>query len=135
MSFGRNAPFSTRLVWTLVSLCAVLAVPTVLLLILGAGALTPGDDFGLTGLGGVSFLAAFLVFAGVGALIVSRAPGNAIGPLFSTIGLIGSIGTFAYQYADYTLFVSSGALPGAAIFAWLQNLGPCLLYTSPSPRD
>jgi len=104
--------------------CVLLAIPTVVLLVLGAGAETPPDQFGVTGLGGLAFVLAFLVFAGIGALIVGPAPGNAIGPLFCTIGLLGSIGTFAYQYADYAIYVSPGALPGGAIFAWLQNLGP-----------
>lgn len=113
-----------RAAWGCAAPCAVLAVPTIVLVILGTGAATPADDFGETGLGGLSFLVAFLVFAVIGALIVSRAPGNAIGPLFCVIGLIGSVGNFAYQYADYAIYVSPGALPGAEVAAWLQNLGP-----------
>jgi len=45
------------------------------LLVLGARAATPCDEFGLTGLGGLSFLVAFLAFATIGA------PGNPIGAL------------------------------------------------------
>ncbi|MDQ3724174.1 MAG: hypothetical protein M3376_14180, partial [Actinomycetota bacterium] len=113
-----------RVAWGPAIVCLALAVPAVVLLALGARESTPSDEFGLAGVGGLSFLAAFLVFASVGGLIVSRAPGNAIGPIFCAIGLIGTVGTFAYQYADYAIAVAPGALPGGAIAAWVQNLLP-----------
>ena len=50
----------------------VLALPTLLLLALGASDSTPGDDFGLGGLGGLSFVVASLAFGTVGALIATR---------------------------------------------------------------
>jgi len=98
-------------------------VPTIVLIVLGMSESTPGDEFGEAGVGGLSFLLAFLVYATIGALIVSRVPGNPVGVLFCAIGLIGTVGNFAYQYADYAIYVSPGALPLGAIFAWLQNLG------------
>ena len=113
-----------RAAWWSASFCVVLAVPTVILLIVGLRPATPADDFGITGIGGLAFMLAFLVFAVIGALIVAAAPGNAIGPLFCTIGSVGSIGVFAYQYADYVIYVSPDALPGGALAAWVQNLGP-----------
>ena len=87
---------ATRLAWSVALLCGLLAVPTVVLLALGAGTATPADDFGAAGFGGLALLVAFLIFAVVGALIVSGVPGNSTGPLFCVIGSIGTIGDFAY---------------------------------------
>ena len=114
---------ATRLAWSVALLCGLLAVPTVVLLVLGAGTATPADEFGAAGFGGLALLVAFLIFAVVGALIVSGVPGNSIGPLFCVIGSIGTIGNFAYQCADFSVYVSPGAFPGAEIFGLMQNLG------------
>ena len=102
--------------------CIVIAIPTLVLLALGAGESTPGDSFGLGGYGGLSFVLASLAFGTVGALVAARVPENPIGWVFCLMGLTLGIGDLAYQYADYALFVSS-SLPGGEVAAWLQNLG------------
>ena len=99
-----------------------IAIPTLVLLALGAGESTPGDSFGLGGYGGLSFVLASLAFGTVGALVAARVPGNPIGRVFCLMGLTLGIGDLAYQYADQALFVSS-SLPGGEAAAWLQNLG------------
>jgi hypothetical protein len=109
--------------WGLCGLTALLAVPTLLLLANGAGQSTPGDSFGLGGFGGLSFLAASLVFATTGALVASRVPENPIGWIFCLTGLLVGVGDFAYQYADFALFGAAHSPPGGVTAAWLQNLG------------
>ena len=114
-----TARATALLVWVA---CIVIAIPTLVLLALGAGESTPGDSFGLGGYGGLSFVLASLAFGTVGALVAARVPANPIGRVFCLMGLTLGIGDLAYQYADYALFVSS-SLPGGEVAAWLQNLG------------
>ena len=111
---------AARVTW---AIWLVVALPTVVLLALGASESTPGDDFGLGGLGGLSFVVASLAFVSVGGMVAARVPENPIGWIFCLIGLVIVIGDFAYQYADEMLFISSNPLPGGATAAWLQNLG------------
>jgi hypothetical protein len=61
----------------------------------------------------------------VGALIVSRRPGNRIGWLFLITSLLlvfGGAGNLAEQYAIYTLVTHPGALPGGAWAVWLGEI-------------
>ena len=111
-----------RVAWASWGICVVLALPTLLLLALGAGKHTPADEFGLSGLGGLAFLVATLAFATTGALIASRVGENPIGWIFCLIGFLLATGNLPYQYADYTLYVSPGSLPGGAAAAVAQNL-------------
>jgi len=104
------------------AVCVVIALPTLVLLALGAGESTPADDFGLSGLGGLAFLVAGLAFATTGALVASRLPSNPIGWVFCLIGFLIIAGNPPYQYADYALYISPGSLPGAETAAVLQNL-------------
>jgi len=104
------------------AVCVVIALPTLVLLALGAGESTPADDFGLSGLGGLAFLVAGLTFATTGALVASRLPSNPIGWVFCLIGFLITAGNLPYQYADYALYISPGSLPGAETAAVLQNL-------------
>src|SRR3954471_10691162 len=96
--------------------------------VLGLGTDTPSDDFGLTGFGGFVFIGASLAFTVPGVLIVSRVPGNRIGGVLILIGLLLGVGILAYEYADYALYISPGALPGVDGAASLQNvvLTPCI---------
>jgi hypothetical protein len=98
------------------------ALVTCVLLVLGASHATPADDFGLSGLGGASFVVASLAFATLGALVRARVPGNRIGPLFCLIGALLGVGDLLFQWADQALFISD-SLPGGATAAWLQNFG------------
>jgi len=100
----------------------ILAVPTCVLLVLGAAESTLADAFGLADVGGFAFLVAAIAFVTTGALLVTRVPGNAIGWVFCVIGVLVVVGDLAYQYADYALYISSPSLSGGEIAAWLQNL-------------
>jgi hypothetical protein len=61
-------------------------------------------------------------FATLGALIVSRRPGNVIGWIFCVSGIVGGIQIFSGQYATVALFSSDAQLPGGAVAAWLSTL-------------
>jgi len=116
-----------RLAWMSWTVCVAIAVPTLVLLALGAGEQTPADEFGLAGFGGLAFLVAALAFATTGALVASRVPANPIGWIFCLMGFLLAVGNLPYQYADYALFVSPGSLPGGVSAAVAQNFGlpPC----------
>jgi hypothetical protein len=92
-------------------------------MVVQAGEFTPGDTFIQGGLGGPAFVLAALAFSGVGAVVVSRLPGNAVGWIFCAIGLLVAFGEFSYQYADRALYGAPGSLPASEAAAWLQNLG------------
>ena len=68
----------------------------------------------------LALLLAFTAFMVVGAVIVARRPGNAIGWLFSAIGLLTATGTLALDYAEYAYVTRPGSLPGALLAAWYQ---------------
>src|SRR5918999_1093094 len=68
---------------------------------------------------GWSVLAAGVLFASVGALVVSRRPGNAIGWLFSAAGLLWLAGSFADQYGTYAYVTRGNSLPGAVVALWI----------------
>ncbi|HEX4719665.1 MAG TPA: hypothetical protein VH300_14135 [Thermoleophilaceae bacterium] len=112
-----------RLAGITLGTCLLLALGTLLLLVLGAGITTRADSFGLSGVGGLSFVVASLTFATVGALITERVPGNPIGPKFLVTGVALGAGDFAFQYADRALFIAPSELRGGSVAAWLQNLG------------
>jgi hypothetical protein len=109
--------------WVIWGGSLVVVLATLVLLAFGAGHATPADSFGLSGYGGVAFAVAALAFATVGALVVARVPGNAIGPIFCVTGGIIGVGDLVFQYADRALFISPDRLPGGSIAAWLQNFG------------
>jgi hypothetical protein len=61
-------------------------------------------------------------FATLGALIVSRRPGNVMGWIFLAAGVLGGVLMFSGQYATVALAPDGPTLPGAALAAWLANL-------------
>jgi hypothetical protein len=103
--------------------CLVLATATLVLLALGAGEHTRVDGSTFDSWGGLSFVAASLAFATVGAMVAARVPENSIGWIFCLVGVVLGVSGFGSQYADQMLFISSDPLPGGRIAAWLQNLG------------
>jgi hypothetical protein len=108
------------LIW---GVCLVLALATLVLLALAAGEHTEADGSTFDGWGGLSFAAASLAFATVGAMVAARVPENPIGWIFCLAGVVLGVSDFGSQYADQMLFISSDSLPGGRIAAWLQGLG------------
>jgi len=68
----------------------------------------------ILGLGGVPF-------AGVGALVVARARGNAVGWICLAAGLLLTGSSLAGEYAAYALLTAPGSLPNGDAAAWLSN--------------
>lgn len=89
-----------------------MAVPTVVLLLIGPGRSVPSDIF--SGVGGLAFLALALTFTSVGAIVASRVPGNRIGWILCFTGLAQSVPLLTWQYADVGLH-HSPPLPGATV--------------------
>ncbi len=109
---GFRASSGATLVW---ALCAGAVIVDVILLAETAGRRLPDDLFG--GVGGLSFAVLSLSFATVGAIIIARVPGNAVGRVFLAIGLLNSLGQLAYQYAAWGLTRPDGT-PGMREIAW-----------------
>jgi hypothetical protein len=130
---------STRVAWGVLAVFAVgyLAVP----LSFANGNVQREPGFYL------ALVLAFTAFMVVGAVIVAHRPGNAVGWIFSAIGLLSSAGVLTMEYAEYALVTRQGSLPGAALAAWfswwwLPILGLIFIFTLllfptgrlPSPR-
>jgi hypothetical protein len=64
---------------------------------------------------------AFTGFMVVGAVIVVHRSDNAIGRIFSAIGLLAATGGLAMEYAGYAYVTRPGPLPGALLAAWYQQ--------------
>ena len=119
---GRVCWLAPRVV---VGLCVLLVLGTAVLQTAGLSAEAAGADSGYTGWGDWVFRLAFLAYVVVGRLVVSRAHGNSIGPLFLATGFLGLVGDFSYRYADVSLSAPDGPLLGGAAAAVVQNVaGP-----------
>jgi hypothetical protein len=60
-------------------------------------------------------------FVTLGALIVSRRPGNVIGWIFLAAGVLGGVQMFCGQYATAALAPDGPALPAGALAGWLST--------------
>jgi hypothetical protein len=65
-----------------------------------------------------TFLLGFAAFMAVGTIIVAHRPGNAVGWIFSAIGLLTAAGVLATEYAARANLGQPGAPPGAVLAAW-----------------
>ena len=66
-------------------------------------------------------VAAYLIFATLGALIVIRRDGHRMGWLFCAIGLVGLLEAAAAAYAVVTMVVVPGVSRGGLAAAWIYN--------------
>jgi hypothetical protein len=96
--------------WSLAGLTALVLVAALVLL----GLDVPVLDAGRVAVYVVSALAV-AVSAGIGCLIATRLPANAIGWLLSVIGLSLAVSMFGELYALWGLAVAAGSLPGAGL--------------------
>jgi hypothetical protein len=102
---------STWVAWTMVAVFVVGCGVAVTLEVVAG-------DFGQDA---VALYLAFTAFMVVGAVIVAHRPGNAIGWIFSAIGLLAATGTLAMEYAAYAYVTRPGSLPAAIWAAWYQQ--------------
>ena len=112
------------LTWVLWALTASLVAGTLLLGLANRSEIPLFD---------VPFYVISLTFATLGALISSRRPGNVMGWIFLTTGVLGGVQVFFGQYAKVALAQDGSALPGGALAAWLamlaQNSFPiCIIF-------
>jgi signal transduction histidine kinase len=77
------------------------------------------DDL-FAGVGGASFVVLSLASAMVGAMVLWRVPGNAVGWVLVAIGALTGAGAVAYQYGAYGLSQNPGA-PGIAFAGWFSS--------------
>jgi hypothetical protein len=68
-----------------------------------------------------TLLLAFAAFMAVGAVIVAHRPGNAVGWIFSAIGLLTATGGLATEYTARANPGRPGGLPGAVLAAWYTS--------------
>ena len=108
------------LAWSIVAATVVLHGASGVFVFLGRHVTTPADK-DISSFGAIGFFLAFLAFPVVGAAIVSRRPGNAIGWLFLFIGVDFAVSDVASRYADYALFADPGSLPGGVWIGWLSG--------------
>ena len=133
-----NARAAARLGWTLFGL-AVVSAATGQVLFRTSGSTAAQGHGGALMMGIV-----FPVFAGVGALIVSRRPDNVLGWLLSIEGVTSALTTngLGYGYVHYALFGPGRAWPAGEWVAWLSEpindigfaAGPLLLLLFPTGR-
>lgn len=62
-----------------------------------------------------------ITFGGAGAVIASRRPGNRVGWLLCTVGLLSGAEAFAGPYARHALLAISGDLPGGQLAGWINR--------------
>jgi hypothetical protein len=103
---------STRVAWSLLGAYTV-GIATTAILAIADGRLQR-DWQGL-----IAQMLAFAAYSAIGALIVARRPGNAIGWVFSAIGLLAVTMLVAGEYAQYAYVTRPRPLPGAILAAWL----------------
>jgi hypothetical protein len=118
----------TWVAWSMVAIFIVCWAITIPLMLANGG--IPGQEPGFV----VALVVAFTAFMVVGAVIVAHRPGNAIGWIFSAVGLLAATGILAMEYAAYAYVTRPDSRPGAILAAWYQwwwnpMLGLILIYT------
>jgi hypothetical protein len=111
-----TANSSSRLAWTIVAATALMSV--VSLVLLGptppGGAVSSSDPAWLVWLDNILSAVVYLAFGAVGAVILSRRPGNTIGLLLVGIGLCAGVALTADAYVS-----ADATSPGAPWAAWI----------------
>jgi hypothetical protein len=102
---------SGRVVWSMLAVFVAGYAPAALLSVAN-GSLQPDS---------APLLSAFAAFMTVGLVIVAHRPGNAVGWIFSAVGLLSATGWLAMEYAHYAYLTRPGSLPGAALAAWYAS--------------
>jgi hypothetical protein len=128
-----SARAASRLGWSVWVVCIALSGFTLTLAILSIG-LEPRAS-GLDGnpsaadavTAGVYFVAV-AAFATVGAFVIWRRPGNGIGWVFLAIGAVVAVRIAAAEYAEYSLLVRPGSLPGGRVAVSLGEAVSTLMF-------
>jgi hypothetical protein len=116
----------SRIAWSLFALCVLMA-GAALALWVPTRALEVSDVSGRRA-AEPGLIVAFLAYAAVGSLIVSRRFGNRVGWIFLAVGLVFELGLLAQEYAIYALRWSSGSPPGGSWAGLLADLLPVAAF-------
>jgi hypothetical protein len=128
---------ATRLAWSIWVFSALFGATALVITALSVSAGVSFLDFGAA-LNAVAIAAAF---ATVGTLVASRRPGNPVGWIMCTMGLLFALSGLGDSYAAYALYSGSEQLPGAAFAAWVSTttaailVFPLLLLLFPDGRS
>ena len=128
-----SARAASRLGWSVWAVCIALSGFTLALAILSIG-LEPrasgldGPPSAADAVTAAVYFVAVAAFATVGAFVIWRRPGNAIGWVFLAIGVAVSVRVGAAQYAEYSLLVRPGALPGGRFAVSLGEALSTLMF-------
>ncbi len=123
----RAAPW---LAWSLMVLSVVLVVGGIALALMTRSSTPQRSYYGPVD--AVFFLATVLTFSGVGAIIASRQPRNAIGWIFCGVGLVMGINSLAGGYAEYRLSGGYGPWSLAETAAWFASWSWTILVYVPT---
>jgi hypothetical protein len=100
------------LAWSLWALCLALAAAMLVLVRANDPSRFKDQPF---------YIAGFVAFVTVGALVAWRRPANRIGWIFCAVALSNFLWAFAWQYAVYALVTEPGSLPGGLVMEWLGS--------------
>jgi hypothetical protein len=100
--------------WVALSLLALFVISMVVTIILSVA----NGSFQQEPAGFLVLLVGVSAFMVVGALIVAHRPGNAIGWIFTAIGLLAATWAPAGEYLTYAYWTRSGSLPDPILVAW-----------------
>jgi hypothetical protein len=87
---------------------------------LGSSIATPLVASGTDRLSGALVCVWFAGIGVLGALVVRQVPGNAVGPLLTTIGAMGTLGIFAGEYTSFVFEEGHQNWPLGELAAWLS---------------
>jgi DNA-binding SARP family transcriptional activator len=116
--------------WVAWSLAAGAGALFLLGVVLGAlGSSSGGPDLGPPD---ISVFGVLLTYAVIGALVAAGRPGNPIGWLMLTEGLLFQLVCFSIGFTQYAVYTHPGRLPGGSFVAWLGSSAwiPALVIAS-----
>jgi hypothetical protein len=122
-----------RLGWSAWVVCFVLAAITVALSVASVGVEPPVSRLGGTpsaedAVVGAVYFVAIVAFATVGAVLVARRTGNAIGWVFLALGVVVAVRVTGAAYADYSLLIRPGSLPEGTIAVALGEAASTTMF-------
>jgi hypothetical protein len=112
--------------WSVAVLCVGLHAVSIVLYLASRDVETPGDEQAIAASAG--FLACFLLFPAVGALVLSKRPRHPVGWLLLYIGFALALNDVLFAYADYAVYAHPGSLPAGVWSGWLgASLDPVFI--------
>jgi signal transduction histidine kinase len=104
---------AARLAWTIWGLAVVLAI--------GAEILSVMDRSVARAVENGIFVGIFMAMGAVGALVIGRQPGNAVGWILLALSGMAGAAFFAGEYANHGTYVGPGSLPGMEWAWWVAD--------------